>query len=156
MWLRGAIVPLEGMADIRWLRSSAPLDPDLPQVSVETYSGDLLDAIATEKGGFEGMRLLLDPSLRTMALRRSDRIDVGGKRPFYPFRHLEHSAYGPRLEDHLDVLWMATADDEARARRRARISTRMRYSARTPDEVLQAAATQVVFDECDAIIDSLK
>jgi hypothetical protein len=156
LWLRGVIVPIEGPADVRWLRQSEPLSEELAQIAVETYSGDLLDALSMEKAGFKGMRLLLDPALRTAAVRRDHKIDMGdGHRALYPFKHLEHSAYGERLENHLDVLWMATNDDEEWRRWRGRMSARMRYSARTPDEVLQAAATQVVFDECSAIRDSL-
>ena len=143
-------MPLEGAADIQWLRTARPLTSELSQIAVHEYSGDLLDAISMEKSGFRGMRLLIDPSLVNIGLRKAFRRKVGSNW-LHVFKHLENSAYGPRLEKHQDVLWMATGNEEEWRQRRARMSTRMRFSARVPDEVLQAAATQVVFDECDAI-----
>jgi hypothetical protein len=154
IWLRGVIVRIEGAADVQWLRTQEPLSVQLPQLRRETYSGELLDALSMEKAGFKGMRLLIDPGLITTELRRKHRLLFGTRR-FFPFKHLANSAYGPRLDDHLDVLWMSTADDDLWRKRRARMSARMRYSAKVVEEVLQAAATQVVFDECGAIIDSL-
>ena len=156
LWLRGVIIPLEGPADVQWLRTAAPLDKDLPQVAVVTYGESLLDAISLEKAGFKGMRLLLDPRLDSPGLRNANRLSIGEfQRTLVPFRHMENSDYGSRLDDFLDVLWMAEADPEVWQDRRQRMSSRMRFSARVPAEVLQAAATQVVFDECDSIIRSL-
>lgn len=155
IWLRGVVVPLEGPAGIEWLRTASPLSTHSPNIRRERYSGDLLDAIAMEKAGFRGMRLLADSSLVTPSVKRQFRFRVSDTW-FQRFKHLTNSDYGARLDDHVDVLWMVTADAEDWRTRRTRMSARMRYSARHAEEVLQAAATQVVFDECDAILSSLR
>ena len=156
-WLRGVIGPVGAVADVADLRTSKRLARDLPRLTVATYADELLDAISAERAGFKGMRLLIREELVTEAVRKAHQIRLPPRRSvLHPFRHLDHSAYPERLEDHFDVLWMAAGDEDEWRRRRNRMSSRIRLSARDTDEVLQAAATQVVFDECDAIITSLR
>jgi hypothetical protein len=154
MWLRGVVTPAGEALDVADLRTSQPLSEDL-RLSVETYTDELLDAISAEKAGFKGMRLLVPSQFITSRVRTAHKIPLDG-RNFIPFRHLDHSWYPPRLEEFHDVLWMASGDGEEWRRRRNRMSSRIRASARDAEEVLQAAATQVVFDECDAIMESVR
>jgi hypothetical protein len=157
MWLRGVIAPVGDVADVAELRTSRRLAKDLPRVTVETYSNELLDAISAEKAGFKGMRLLIQDDLVVDTVRAAHQLKIGARSAtLHPFRNLDHSSYPTRLAGHLDVLWMASEDEDEWRTRRNRMSSRIRFSARDTEEVLQAAATQVVFDECDAIMTSLR
>jgi hypothetical protein len=153
LWLRGAIEPLSSAGS---LSGEKPLSTALSRVRVRSYVGDLLDAIAVEKSGFKGMRLLLHSSLVTPELGTKYRIAVG-KRFLMPFRELDNSSYPARLVgNHQDYLWMASHEDDEWNGLQRTMASRLRWSARDSEEFLQAAATQVVFHECAAIIGSLK
>lgn len=156
IWLRGVIVPAVA-SEAGELRKQAPLSAWEHDVTVDRYSDDLLDAISMEKAGFKGMRLLLDADMVGSRVRRLHTVDLGAEsKALVPFRRLTQVGYGARLDNHLDVLWMATPDHEVWSRRRARMAARLRYSAANQEEVLQAAATQVVFDECRDAMASLR
>jgi hypothetical protein len=127
----------------------------MTQVEITTYSPPLLTAISVEKSGFKGMRLLVDGALITKPIRAAWKIPIG-KRTFIPFRRLRHSVYpamGDRFED---FLWMASGDNEEWDDRKIVMAKRLRLAGNDPEEFAQAAATQVVFHECDAILQSLR
>jgi hypothetical protein len=151
LWLRGVIVPFEIEEP---LRSSRRLSPPYSEVKFYQYAGSLLEAIAVEKSGVKGMRLLIETSLVDKSLAKDFRIPVGALN-LIPFRRLTHSPYPARVDNYRDVLWMASADQDEWTSRKQLMASRLRWSAANSEEFVQAAATQVVFHECNAIIQSL-
>ena len=149
-WIRGAIVRVLEPGP---LRTPAPMNPPFAHMAVHRYSAPFLDAISVERSGFKGMRILIEDALVTEALRGAVRIPVGG-RNLIPLRRLDHSDY--RVNGYQDWLWMLPPDEETWLRRRQQMATRLRWAAKDPEEFLHAAATQVVFNECEAIRASLR
>jgi hypothetical protein len=149
-WLRGSVIAVED--DVAHeLRT----DELRNGITITKYSDALLEAIEVERSGFRGMRLMVARDLLSRPVRNAFRIEMLEK-PFYPFRQLNYSAYPTAIAtEYQDFLWMATDKDTLWNRRVQRMSTRMRLAARDNDEIIQAAATQVVFDECTEIIKSL-
>jgi hypothetical protein len=129
------------------------MNPPFAHLSVHRYSGPFLDAISVERSGFKGMRILIEDVLVNDALREAVRIPVAGRR-LIPLRRLDHSEY--RANGFQDWLWMLPDDEDVWARRRRQMATRLRWAVRDSEEFLQAAATQVVFNECEAIRASLR
>jgi hypothetical protein len=152
-WIRGVVIPADGVASVDSLRTT--VDRAHERLHVSTLSPVLLDAIAMEKSGFRGMRLLADGSL----LSKSDRYQIRDHldcSPLVPVRRLKYSTYPERMGEFEDILWMGSCDEERMVRRRRRMASRMRWAARDADEILQAAATQVVFDECAELLRSAR
>jgi hypothetical protein len=151
-WIRGTITSIGNADPLR--RESALSGFD----NIRTYRLEpgLLDAIAIEKSGFHGMRLVIEENLVTESVRRHFRLAVGS-RAFIPFRKLANSVYPDRISDrYQDFLWMAREDEsEWRTLKRA-MANRLRWCAQVPAEFVQAAATQVVFNETVAIFRSLE
>lgn len=152
-WLRGVILPLEPLEALRLPRAlSAPYS----QVHFVQYAGALLDAIAIEKSGVKGMRLLISDELVTPAVREQFRISVGS-RFLIPFRRLSYSAYPTTIAATFqDVLWMLSPEQAVWEGRRQMMASRLRWSARDNEEAVQAAATQVLFHEAERIVGSLE
>lgn len=102
------------------------------------------------------MRLLIREEIINDRVRAAFRIQYG-KNSFIPFRRLRHSNYPKTIEGNLiDFLWMAEGDDREWSNIMIHMTSRLRYSARDPEEFIHAAATQVVFHECAAIRQSVK
>mgnify|MGYP001571980163 CR=1 FL=1 len=150
LWIRGAIVRV---LEVGPLRTPAPMRPPVERLSVHRYSAPFLDAISLERSGFKGMRVLIDEALVDDVLRAAVRIPVG-ERYLIPIRRLDHSEY--RATSCQDWLWMLTEDEAMWSRYMQQMATRLRWAAKDPDEFLHAAATQVVFNECEAIRSSLR
>lgn len=150
LWIRGTIVPLLEPVPPR---AATPMDAPFAHLSIHRYAPAFLQAISVERSGFKGMRILIAESLITEAVRAALRIPVG-QRQLIPLRRLDHSDY--RVEAFQDWLWMAVADDDAWARGLRQVATRLRWAAKDSEEFVQAAATQVVFNECEAIRASLR
>ena len=153
LWLRGAVVEA---SRVDRLRARKRLPGALAHVEQFEYDPNLLDAIAVEKSGFKGMRLLVHAPLVTPELCDAFHVDVG-RRALIPFRKLDNSIYPGRLgDDYQDFLWMAAADDAVWESDRLLMASRLRWSSRNQEEFVHAAATQVVFHECAAILSSLQ
>jgi hypothetical protein len=119
------------------------------------YGGPLLDAIAIEKSGFKGMRLLVEHKLITPEIRAEFKQPLGHLN-FIPLSKLKSSTYPTRLNDAFsDYLWMGSIDREDFEELRKIMALRLRLAAGEPEEFVQAAATQVVFHECAAILNSI-
>lgn len=152
-WLRGAIVPYGGNGQ---LRSSEGLGPKTPQIQSVRFDDDLLEAIQVEKSGIKGMRLLVDERLCTPETVRRFRIQVGRKN-IIPLKRLRNSSYpGKVATGYVDFFWMATGDEYELQRYERLMAQKLRHSAHKSEEFLQAAATQVLFHECIAIIGSVR
>lgn len=150
-WLRGAILPYDGNLGLRSQRSAGTSN-----IVVSQYEGSLLDAIAVEKGGFKGMRLLIADELVDGPLRDAHcvRLPTGG--PLHVFKRVTNSVYPGRLAaGYQDVLWMACSDAEESKTLSRTMNRRLRWAAKDSDEFLQAASTQVLFHEYAAILGSL-
>jgi len=150
-WLRGAILPF---SDDFELRSQRPAG--VGGLMVIDYQPGLLEAIAVEKAGYKGMRLLISEELVNDGLRSAHCETLSNGQKLHVFRQMTHSNYPGRLADGWqDVLWMATPDASEWQDRQRRMARRLRYAAKDSEESLQAAATQVLFHECDAIFGTL-
>ena len=151
IWLRGAILSLDDNCP---LRSDAVLDRGIGNNSIRTYgcSDRLLEAIQVEKSGFKGMRVVVEKALLTKEVRSAFRKTVAG-RQLYLFRSLDYTPLPGRIAgDYEDYLWMAS--DPARwENARLMMSHRLRWcSPEMGEEFTHAAMTQVVFNECAAIL----
>jgi len=152
IWLRGTLTRVD---DPRNLRSESDL-PINPKIKVYNLEPGLLEAISVEKSGFKGMRLIIEEALVTDSVRQAFTIKVRGQ-AFYPFRKLTNSAYPGRIENGFqDFLWMAHQKEADWRRVKHLMAARLRWSAQSPEEFLQAASTQVVFNESVAIFRSLQ
>jgi len=101
LWLRGVIVPASNNEP---LRSEKSLTPYLEQIKDSTYSPLLLEAIAAEKAGFKGMRLLVGGGISKHTARKAHLIDFHGKR-VSPIIRITAPPYPGRLkEGYRDVL----------------------------------------------------
>jgi hypothetical protein len=152
LWIRGTVTAIENRGP---LRHAGPLAGHA-KVRVHRLDGGLLDAIAVEKSGFKGMRIVVEAKLLTQAVRDRFRVQAGS-RTLDTFKSLTNSVY-PRRIAHVyeDFLWMArTEEAEWRTLKRS-MSDRLRWSAQDSEEFLQAASTQVVFNETAAIFRSLE
>jgi len=119
------------------------------------YDRDLFDAIAIEKSGIKGMRLLVAKSLVTQDVSKRFSLDLEYLH-LNRFKTLRNCHYGPQVDGtYLDFLWMVTDGEKERREMELLMSTRFRLSAKDPEEFAQAAATQLVFLEADAIIGSM-
>jgi hypothetical protein len=157
IWLRGVIVHAGEEVNLRW---DEPLAQGQPQVTMSKYSSPLLDAIAIEKCGFKGMRVLLTggPELGEKTRFRQVNLRLGeGTKRFCPFRRIQGLGYPGRLPNgYADFLWMACESEEEWAKMKATMVQRLKWAAGNQDEVAHAAATQVVFHHCGAFLQSVK
>lgn len=152
LWMRGVLEPCSENISLRSSNDVAGLD------GIEEFSYDaaLLDAIAVERSGFKGMRLLLHGELVTDALRGEFRLPVGAAN-LIPFRKLNNSQYPERISStHQDFLWMAESSEEISSALSVKMMQRLRWSAGKPEEFVHAAATQVLFHEYSTIRSSLE
>lgn len=151
-WLRGCIVGHNEESD---LRKPTLFRSSLSKVELMLYSGALLDAISVEKSGYKGMRLLVERKLITPEITAAIRQQVGHLN-FIPLCILRGSTYPKRLQDSfMDYLWMGTTDRDSFGQLKKIMAVRLRRAAKEPEEFMQAAATQVMFHECAAILSSL-
>lgn len=151
-WLRGCIVKHQ---EESFLRRSTSYAGRISHVELMIYSGGLLDAISVEKSGFKGMRILVEKDLVTPEINGALKQPIGHLN-FMPLTKLRDSTYPARLEDSfVDYLWMGTTEKDRFEEIRKTMAWRLRNAASEPEEFIQAAATQVVFHECAAILSSL-
>jgi hypothetical protein len=151
-WFRGCIVP---HADGKFLRSGDSLREPLQGVTAFRYSESALEAVSVEKSGFKGMRLLVKSELIDAGIHAQMKIPFN-THTLIPFRKLNYSEYPKRIAgDYTDFLWMACQSDSEWHDLTLHMASRLRYASRDPEELAQAAATQVVFHECGAIRQSV-
>ncbi|MEY3480256.1 MAG: hypothetical protein RIQ71_1031 [Verrucomicrobiota bacterium] len=151
-WLRGCIVARDGDSP---LRTASNFSGPISQVELMLYNPALLNAISVEKSGFKGMRLLVSKTLISPVLTKENKLSIGSL-SFITLKKLRNSTYPKRIEGgFIDYLWMATEDAERLTAMERIMARRLRASAHDAEEFAQAAATQVLFHECAAIIGSL-
>lgn len=152
MWLRGTLLTAAAGSS---LRTTGPLAASIAYVQKSSYSDSLLDAIAIEKSGIKGMRLVISDTMLSAATKAAF-VQVIGVRNFYPFRRLNHTGYPTQIATGFsDVLWMTVGRVTAWETSRSQMSKMLRWAAADSEEFQQAAATQLAFNEVDAIVQSL-
>jgi len=152
LWIRGTVTAIQNRGA---LRHSAQLAGH-SKVRVYRLDAGLLDAIAVEKSGFKGMRIVVEEKLLTPAVREYFAVRAGS-RTLVPFKSLTNSVYPRRIASvYEDFLWMARTEEVEWRKLKRSMSDRLRWSAQDSEEFLQAASTQVVFNETVAIFRSLE
>jgi hypothetical protein len=150
LWLRGMVLPCDADEVVR--RREA--DHELAGITRDSHSPAALEATMALRTGFDGMRLLVADVLLNDQLRGMFRIPLG-RLGVIPFRRMNHTPYPPSLgRGYQDFLWMAETMQEW-AHYTMRMKQRLLWSAQDREEFAHAAATQVVFHECDAILQSV-
>ncbi|MDQ3964639.1 MAG: hypothetical protein M3277_12135 [Actinomycetota bacterium] len=149
-WVRGAIIPIE---EVDPLRTAESLPAPYAQIQSVTYSGPLLDAISVERSGIKGMRLLIHQELISMDLQNAVSVDFHGNR-LETIIQLPYTPNPERIaeEGYQDLLWMA--DPAHWETLRTTMVRRLQWAVKNSEEFAQAAATQVVFHECQESIDT--
>lgn len=153
IWLRGVVIPKHKDGEMRWKKK---LNPPYDKVSLTLYSEDLFDAIALEKSGIKGMRVVVDKELINDEIRKKWIIKIDHLN-FLTLKKLRNSSYPNRLnENYLDFLWMAEENDEKIIEIERLMALRLRKSANSQEEFIQAAATQLLFHEYSAMMGTIK
>jgi hypothetical protein len=151
-WFRGCIVP---HSEGEFLRSGNVLSEPMQNVTAFRYSESALEAVSIEKSGFKGMRLLVKTDLINDAVHKQMKISFN-THTLIPFRKLKYSHYPPRVAgQYTDFLWMACKEESEWHNLVLHMTCRLRYAAIDPEETTQAAATQIMFNECGAIRQSV-
>lgn len=155
LWLRAVVVPYRGTLNFR---RNHPLAGSNGAIQVGTLERSLFDAIAAEHSGFRGMRILVGGGLGAGhgARRAVARLEIKSKH-FAPFLRVRTPPYPKQLQKgkFYDFMWMATDDAAEAAQLKQAMTNRIKWSASNPEEFLQAAATQVIFNHWDGFIDSV-
>jgi hypothetical protein len=147
-WLRGAI---SQWANQYLPVNTRPITAKGLQVGTQYVTEyDYLLALALEKSGFKGMRLIIDSTVLPDHGRVHQRRWSGFQRPLGIIARLRECNY-PAGSDYADVLWMA--DEETRfGHLRGIMAKRFKESTHDPDELMQAAWTRAVFDQTDTLV----
>jgi hypothetical protein len=150
-WIRGVIRDMGGGQ----LEQAEDLPGAASGISKRVFSDDLLEAINAEQSGFKGQRLLVAEPLIDATVEGRFRIDVGGGRYFHPLAAL---TYSENPAGYRDLLWMFPYEEQPEdveqewRRMQVAMENRLRWAGQGgPAEFTQAAATQLVFVECNAI-----
>lgn len=150
LWLRGVIMPFDAKEGVR----PSDQDEELRSIRRTWFSPPAMRAIAALRAGYRGMRLLVGDTLLTDQLRGMFRIPLG-RLGVIPFRRMNFTPYPAGIQRGFqDFLWMAETSQEW-GPYTLRMKQRLLWSAADADEFAQAAATQIVFHECDAILQSV-
>lgn len=153
IWLRGVIIPQK---DGPILRREKSFNKPYDHVKIMLYNNDLFDAIALEKSGFKGMRILVDKDLVTETILSEWVLKIEHLN-FITLKKLRNSSYPKNLDNkYVDFLWMATISDEVNKDQERVMALRLRKSAESSEEFLHAAATQLLFHEYIAMLGTIK
>jgi hypothetical protein len=149
LWMRGAILPCDDASP-----STTEADEELAAIR-RTVAGPCLQrAMAGLRSGLAGMRILVDDRLLNDQLRGVFRVPLG-RLGFIPFRRMNQTPYPQALARNFqDFLWMADTAPEWHTYT-VRMKQRMLWTAQDAEEFAEAAATQTLFHEVDAILQSV-
>lgn len=152
LWLRGVIVPYSSSVKFR---NEAPFSDKFVVIRHFNLSNELLEAIAAEKAGFRGMRLLISGELSKQFWKNPSNIKLGEYGLFKTARRLDENAY-PRIlfeKGFRDILWMVS-DEATWTEFRAIMAKRLRLAITNPEEIIHAGITASVFSQAGAIVSS--
>jgi hypothetical protein len=147
VWLRGVLVRRPSGLEQGDMRRKTRTPS--ARTTVNQLADPLLEAIAYEKAGFKGMRLVVHGHLATTKVDRAAILPITDTHAVKLLARLSGGtrAYPSRLKGFVDVLWMG-ADEVVEQRRLAReMTTRLRTAVRDDQELVHGGATQVLFDE---------
>jgi hypothetical protein len=131
LWLRGVVIAADQIIPAR----NTEKDVEMPNMRRTQFTVAAMNAMTALRTGIQGMRLLVADSLLNDPLRGTFRIPLG-RLGVIPFRRMNFTPYPGSVQNGFqDFLWMWSASD--------------------PEEFAHAAATQVVFHECDSILQSV-
>jgi len=148
-WLRGAISEWHN----QYLTANTkPIHAKSLQIGTQYVNeDDYLAALALEKSGFKGMRLVVDRTLLTNYGLDYQRHWDGFTRPLGYVTHLDQCIY-PRNDINFgDVLWMTTIEQQY-GHLKGIMASRFKRSTNDRDEFMQASWTRAVFDQVESII----
>jgi hypothetical protein len=147
-WLRGAI----SLWHNQYLTlNSSPLHAKGLQIGTKyVMEDDYLTALALEKSGFRGMRLVVDRGLLVDGGRGYQRDWQNLQRPLGYVTRLRQCTY-PAGEQYADVLWM-TESSEKYSQLKGIMASRYKQSTRDTDEFTQASWTRVTFDQVESLV----
>jgi len=149
LWLRGVIVPYRSEARIR---NDRPLSAEFAHVAYSQFADSLLEAIAVEKAGFQGMRLLIGGGLSDREANTATKIRVGPA-AVKLVRRIRGATYPAGVSGHFrDVLWMAVPEESDWEEQKAIIGKRIRWALSNREELAHAGATQALFNVCGAVM----
>jgi len=149
LWMRGVIAPTDDDA----VRHFAP-DEELPKIRRGVAAPSSMRALAALRSGTAGMRILVDEALLNDQLRGLFRVPLG-RLGFIPFRRMNFTPYAQSLpRNWQDFLWMADTQAEL-SNYALRMKQRIMWSGHDRAESAEAAATQALFYEVDAIVQSV-
>ena len=115
-----------------------------------TFEEDFLRAIALEKSGFRGMRLIVDKNLVQPVMEEFQAHWDNFTRPLKLITTLEEFEY-PQGGPYCDVLWMIGEERQYDVLKGI-MASRFKRCTADPDEFAQAAWTRAVFDQVDSLI----
>jgi hypothetical protein len=147
-WFRGAIS--------RWSNqyltvNTVPITAKGLQIGTRYVTEDqFLAALALEKSGYRGMRLIVDSSLLQDHGRCHTRQWEGLRRELRIITPLKDCPY-PDGRDFADVLWMADRPDRLDDLNGI-MTKRFKRATRDPHEFVQASWTRVVFDQVNTLV----
>jgi len=148
LWLRGSISHWHNQ---RLPTNSGPISANNVQVGTRyKFEEDFLRAIALEKSGFRGMRLIVDRALAQPAIEQFQAHWDDFTRPLKRIITLEEFEY-PQGGPYCDVLWMI-GNEEQYNTLKGIMASRFKKCTADPDEFAQAAWTRAVFDQVDSLI----
>jgi len=149
IWLRGVLAPVSGRKPA--FRDEVPTG--VKGLTKFRYADAVFAAINAEKSGFKGMRLLISKDLVGDPLV-ADYTEKVGEHGMPRIATLKYSGYPEEVLPFKcsDVLWCLSADAREEARLTDRMQKRLRWSKPDAEEFLQAAATQVLFHETNAML----
>lgn len=157
LWFRGVLVPYRGNLKFRYKARATRLPST---IQVNRLEDSVLNALAAERAGFRGMRLLVGGGTGTGHRTRNSAADKlpGGRTFPRPFLQLRTPQYPKRLArgHYYDFLWMASNDADRINKLNEAMANRLRWASGDPDEFVQAAATQVVFNHWGAFVSSIR
>ena len=150
LWLRGIVIAADQIIPAR----NTEKDVEMPNMRRTQFTAAAMNAMTALRTGIQGMRLLVADSILNDPLRGTFRIPLG-KLGVIPFRRMNFTPYPGSVQNGFqDFLWMAETPQEW-GNYTMRIKQRMLWSAADPEEFAHAAATQVLFHECDSILQSV-
>jgi hypothetical protein len=152
LWLRGVIVPYLASAKFR---DETPFSDRFTVIRYFQLSDELLDAIAAEKAGFRGMRLLISGELSKQFWKKPSIINLGDYGHTITARRLDENAY-PRIlfeRGFKDILWMISAEP-IWTEFKTIMAKRLRLAITDPEEIIHAGITASIFSQAGAIVSS--
>lgn len=149
LWMRGVITSSDEDS-VRVLAA----DEELPKIRRSTATTSALRGLSALRSGLRGMRILVDEALLNDQLRGLFRVPLG-RLGFIPFRRMNFTPYPENLpRNWQDFLWMADTQAEW-SNYSLRMKQRMMWTSNDEAETAEAAATQALFHEVDAIVQSV-